>query len=57
MELYYRVNMKASGTVFNMRCPQKCFSVDIGLVPHFLVPDQMLAGISPLGISTRRRTT
>ena len=36
MELYYRVNMKASGTVSNMRCPQKMFfKVDIGLVPIF----------------------
>ena len=36
MELYCRVNMKASGTVSNMRCPQKMFfKVDIGLVPIF----------------------
>ena len=36
MELYYRVNMKASGTVSNMRCPQKMFfKVDIGLLPIF----------------------
>lgn len=54
MELYFRVNMKASGTVSNMRCPQKnVFQSRHWTCSHFLVPDQMLAGISPLDISTR----
>ena len=34
VELYYTVNMKASGIVSHMRCPQKrFFEVEIGLVP------------------------